>query len=156
MTQLRLASTIPFCFDFNTDTRLRPVIVETQRGPEQFPQILDALARLEKTDGLSFSQLIVEATSRMPRDATVVAILGDVSTETAIALGNLRRSGYAVTALVMLQESSAVPGASSGTRFLESDGMIDKIGRLIAEGLDVRHVDNEAGISQLCSDQLIH
>ena len=145
--------------EFQTETentRLRPVIVETQRGPEQFPQILDALARLEKTDGLSFSQLIVEATSRMPRDATVVAILGDVSTETAIALGNLRRSGYAVTALVMLQESSAVPGASSGTRFLESDGMIDKIGRLIAEGLDVRHVDNEAGISQLCSDQLIH
>ena len=141
---------------FQTETensRLRPVIVETQKGPEQFQQIREALARLEKTDGLSLSQLLVEASSRMPRDATVVAVVGDVTTETAIALGNLRRNGYAVTALVMLQESTGIP--SSGTRFLDGDGMVDKLGRLIAEGLDVRHVDNEAGISQLCSEQLI-
>ncbi|MDA0591443.1 MAG: DUF58 domain-containing protein [Planctomycetota bacterium] len=144
--------------EFQTETentRLRPVIVETQRGPEQFQQIREALARLEKTDGLPFSQMIAEATSRMPRDATVVAILGDVTTETAIALGNLRRNGYAVTALVIFQDGSTVSGESSGARFLDADGMVDKLGRLIAEGLDVRHVDNEAGIAQLCSDQLI-
>ena len=135
------------------NTRLRPVIIETQKGPEQFQQIREALARLDKTDGLSLSQLLVEASSRMPRDATVVAVVGDVTTETAIALGNLRRNGYAVTALVMLQDGTGIP--SSDTRFLDGDGMVDKLGRLIAEGLDVRHVDNEAGISQLCSEQLI-
>lgn len=142
--------------EFETEaqnTRLRPVVVETQKGPEHFQQIREALARLEKTDGLTFSQLIIESTSRLPRDATVVAILGDISTEAAIALGNLRRSGYAVTALVMLQDSTTNPG--SGTRFLDADGMVDKIGRLFAEGLDVRQVDTEAGISQLCSEQLV-
>ena len=152
--EFRTRDTAQQQFQTNTEnTRLRPVIVEMQKGPEQFQQIREALARLEKTDGLSLSQLLVEASSRMPRDATVVAIVGDVTTETAIALGNLRRNGYAVTALVMLQDGTGIP--NSGTRFLDGDGMVDTLGRLIAEGLDVRHVDNEAGISQLCSEQLI-
>src|SRR5262249_33437578 len=57
--------------------RLRPVVVDPRRGPEQFSRILEALARLELTEGrgLTFPQLVVEATSRLPRDATVVAIL---------------------------------------------------------------------------------
>ena len=116
--EFRTRDTAQQQFQTNTEnTRLRPVIVETQKGPEQFQQIREALARLEKTDGLSLSQLLVEASSRMPRDATVVAVVGDVTTETAIALGNLRRNGYAVTALVMLQDVTGIP--SSGTRFLD-------------------------------------
>jgi uncharacterized protein (DUF58 family) len=135
--------------------RLRPVIVETQRGFEQFQRIRESLARLELTDGLSFAELLMEATSRLPRDATVVAVLGDVTTEAAIALGNLRRSGFAVYAIVVLQSRESSPGSADGTRFVDSDGMIDKIGRLIAEGIHVRHIDNEAAISDLCSEQLI-
>jgi uncharacterized protein (DUF58 family) len=135
--------------------RLRPVIVETQRGFEQFQRIRESLARLELTDGLSFSELLMEATSRLPRDATVVAVLGDVTTETAIALGNMRRSGFAVYAIVVLQGGENSLGSADGTRFMGSDGMVDKIGRLIAEGINVRHIDNEAAISDLCSEQLI-
>lgn len=135
--------------------RLRPVIVETQRGFEQFQRIRESLARLELTDGLSFSELLMEATSRLPRDATVVAVLGDVSTETAIALGNMRRNGFAVYAIVVLQGRENSLGSADGTRFMDSDGMVDKIGRLIAEGINVRHIDNEASISDLCSEQLI-
>ncbi|MDA0284144.1 MAG: DUF58 domain-containing protein [Planctomycetota bacterium] len=136
--------------------RLQPVIVPTQRGYEQFQRIRESLARLELTDGLSFSELLLEATSRLPRDATVVAVLGDVTTESAIALGNLRRSGFAVSAIVVLQSGEASLGSAEGTRFLDADGMVDKIGRLIAEGIEVRHIDNEAAISDLCSRQLIH
>ena len=73
--------------------RLEPVVIETRRGPEQLMRILETLARVELTDGLNFAQLVGETTSRLPRDATVLAILPSVSTETAIALGNLRRHG---------------------------------------------------------------
>lgn len=140
--------------DISSD-RLRPVIVETQRGYEQFQRIRESLARLELTDGLSFAELLMEATSRLPRDATVVAVLGDVTTEAAIALGNMRRSGFAVYAIVVLQSGNNSFGNADGTRFMGSDGMVDKIGRLIAEGINVRHIDNEAAISDLCSEQLI-
>jgi uncharacterized protein (DUF58 family) len=120
--------------------RLRPVVVETRRGPDQFLRILEALARVELTDGLTFSQLIVETTSRLPRDATVVALLADVPAETAIALGNLRRRGHAVTAVLVLFEEEHDYGC---------------IGRLLAEGVAVRRVDSDAAVAGLCSEQLV-
>lgn len=135
--------------------RLRPVIVETNRGPEQFQRIRESLARLELTDGLTFPQLLVEASSRMPRDATVVAIMGDVSAEAAIALGNLHRSGFAVTAIVVLSSGEGQFGQESSLRTRGTDDTVDKIGRLIAQGIEVRHIDHEAAISQMCSEQLV-
>jgi len=53
----------------DTSDRLRPVVVETRRGPEQLVRILETLARVELTDGLPLADLIGETASRMPRDA---------------------------------------------------------------------------------------
>jgi uncharacterized protein (DUF58 family) len=80
---------------------IRPLIVDTRRGFDQFQKIREALARLEFTDALSFPRLTLEVASRMPRDATVIAILPRVPTETAIALGTLRRQGFAVSAILI-------------------------------------------------------
>ena len=120
--------------------RLRPVVVPTRRGPEQLLLILEALARAELTDGLTFSQLVFETSSRLPRDATVVAILPDVSAETAITLGTLRRRGFAVSVILIMFEDEEYAGC---------------MGRLIAEGIDVRRVENEAAIMAVCSAQLV-
>jgi len=119
--------------------RLRPVVVETRRGPEQLVRILEALARLELTEGLTFPQLIIEATSRLPRDATVVAILPSVPVEASIALGSLKRRGYAVTVILVTYDDDDEAPAS--------------MGRLIAEGIDVRRVDSEAAIASVCAAQ---
>ncbi len=120
--------------------RLQPLVVPTRRGVEQFQRILETLARAELTDGLTMSQLIIEATSRLPRDATVVAILGEASPETAMTLGNLRRRGYAVTAVLVI---------------FGDDACEDAHGRLLAEGVEVRHVADEAGIAALCQRQMV-
>ena len=87
-----------------TSDRLRPVVVETRRGPDQVMRIFETLARIELTDGLNLAQLIGETASRMPRDATVVAILPMVTEEHAVALGNLKRRGFAVTAVLNLYD----------------------------------------------------
>ncbi len=120
--------------------RLRPVEVRSARGPDQFQRMLETLARLELTDGLTFADLVVEVSSRLPRDATVIAVLPDVSEETAIALGTLKRGGYSVTAVVVTYDEHhfAVCG-----------------GRLVAEGIDVRRVDDEAMLAALCSQRMI-
>ena len=55
--------------------RIRPVVVETRRGFDQFQKIREALARLEFTDAFTFPQLALEVASRTPRDATIIAIL---------------------------------------------------------------------------------
>jgi uncharacterized protein (DUF58 family) len=120
--------------------RLEPLIVETRRGAEQVQRIRETLARCELTDGLSFAELIVETAHRLPRDATALAVLPEVSTETAIALGNLRRRGMAV-AVVLVQ--------------CDDDRLELAYARLVAEGIrDLRHLANEEMLPDLCRNQV--
>lgn len=115
--------------------RLQPLVVPTRRGPEQLMQILETLARVELTDGLWLSQLLAETTGRMPRDATVIAILGRVDLETAIALGELRRQGFAITAILNIYEEYDFAQAS---------------GPLLAQGIETRHLRDEAAVVEIC------
>jgi uncharacterized repeat protein (TIGR01451 family) len=121
--------------------RLQPLVVPTRRGPEQFRRILETLARVELTDGLTLAQLVVESASRLPRDATVAAILSVVSPEAALALGSLRRRGYAVVAILVMPDEDEQAAAA---------------GPLIAEGLEVRPIRDEAGLAAVCRRELLH
>lgn len=120
--------------------RLQPLVVQTQRGPEQLMRILETLARVELTDGLDLAQLIGETASRMPRDATVVAILPQVSDEDAIALGNLKRRGFAVSAILNLYERYDFAAAS---------------GPLLAQGIETHHLRDEPSIVTMCQKFLL-
>jgi uncharacterized protein (DUF58 family) len=118
-----------------TSDRLRPQVVDTRRGEEQLMRILETLARAELTDGLSVAQLVNETAPRLPRDATVVAIVTAVTDETAVALGNLRRRGFAVTALVNVYEDREYAAVA---------------GKLLAEQIDCRHLRDESSVSSVC------
>lgn len=120
--------------------RLRPVAVPTGRSNTQLQQILRTLARVEKTDGLSFAQLVVEVSSRLPRSATVIAMLSNVTPASAIALGSLRRRGYAVTAIVNAFEEFEYARMA---------------GPLKAEQIDVRQLRDRAAIPQVCLNCLL-
>lgn len=117
--------------------RLRPQVIPTQRGNLQLRQILETLARAEKTDGLTFAQLIRETTSRMPASATVITVLTNVTPQTAIALGNLRRRGYAVTAILNTYDP---------INFASMSGL------LIAQRVETRQLVDEASIATICSN----
>lgn len=120
--------------------RLQPLVVPTRRGPEQLMRILETLARVELTDGFTFEELVVETASRMPRDATVIAILGAVPPETALMLGSLRQRGHAVTAVLIVFEEKALEEA---------------YGRLRAEHVEVRVLRDEAELPTLCQQQVL-
>ncbi len=115
--------------------KINPVVVPTRRGFEQFQQIREALARLELSELMSFSRLIIETAPRLPRDATVLAILPTASVETALALGQLRKQGFAVSAILIATHEEDRPIAA---------------GRLMAEGIrDVRFLDTEEQLMTL-------
>ncbi len=120
--------------------RLEPLIVQTRRGPEQLMQILETLARVELTDGLTLPQLIVESTSRMPRDASVIVILPKATMETAIALGELRRQGYAITAVINTYAEDDFAHAS---------------GPLLAYGIPTRHLKDETAVVEVCRQYVL-
>jgi uncharacterized protein (DUF58 family) len=126
--------------------RLQPLLVETRRGVAQLERILETLARLELTDGFTFPQLVTETASRLPRDATVIAILTEVTEEAALALGNLRRSGYAVIAVLVL---------FGETEYYDWAQPPDWAHRLVAEAIDFRRVDDEASLSRLCAERIL-
>ena len=89
--------------------RLRPVQVETGKGGEKMKQLLDTLARLEHTDGLDFAEMLAAIISRISRDTTVVPVLRHVTPAIAIALGELVRRGFLVTAVVVAFDKDPCP-----------------------------------------------
>jgi len=120
--------------------RLQPLVVETRRGSDQLMRILELLARGELTDGLDVAQLVAETASRLPRDATVVAVLTSVTHATAVALGNLVRRGFAVTAIINVFEERD---------FAEAAGL------LLAERIEARHLKDEATVGTICRDFVV-
>jgi hypothetical protein len=117
------------------------VVVDTRRGFDQFQKVREALARLEVSDGMTFGHLAVELAPRMPRDATVIAVLPRVTVESAVALGTLRRQGFAVTAVLI--------GLDEPERLVAH-------GRLLAETVrDIRYISTEAELSALGSNAAV-
>jgi uncharacterized protein (DUF58 family) len=138
--QLRTRREAQAAIDQRDNHRLQPVIVPTRRSNIQHRQILETLARVEKSDGLPFAQLVHESASRMPHSATVIALLSTVTVETALALGNLRRRGMAVTAIVNVYD--------------EYDFARDA-GPLVAERIEVRQLRDRAGIARMCQRMVL-
>ena len=120
--------------------RLRPVIVSTKKSPEQMVYISKALARLEKTDGLNLSELVIEAAAQLPRDATVIVIVSTINMENAVALGGLKRQGYSVEAVV---------------NCFSEEEFVTVSGPLLAEGIMTRHLREEASIPVICAKQIL-
>ncbi|WP_165227544.1 DUF58 domain-containing protein [Aquisphaera insulae] len=122
------------------DHRLRPQVVPHARGPEAFARIREAMARVELSDGLTFDRLVIEAEHRMPRDATVVAILALVTPESALTLGRLRRQGYAVTVVLLA---------------FDEVERIDSASYLIAQNIPVRAISDENELHGFCELQFV-
>ncbi|MGD9633036.1 MAG: DUF58 domain-containing protein [Pirellulales bacterium] len=138
--QLRTRREAQAVADERDNHRLAPVIVPTRRSNIQLSQILETLARLEKSDGLPFPALVHETASRMPHSATVIALLSNVTTEAALALGNLRRRGMAVTAIVSVYDAYDF-------------GRI--VGPLVAERIEVRQLRDRVGVARMCQRMVL-
>ncbi|QDU93608.1 DUF58 domain-containing protein [Lignipirellula cremea] len=82
------------------DDRLRPQIHPASRGPQHFQELRRALARLERTDGLTLAQLLVECEPRLSRSTTLIVVLQQCDEATAGVLCRLVGRGWAVTAVI--------------------------------------------------------
>jgi uncharacterized protein (DUF58 family) len=128
------------------NTRLRPVLLKAAKGEDQLAKILAVLARLEHTDGLDFAAMIRESAQSISRDTTVVAVLGTVTPQIAIALGDVARRGWLVTAIVVSMEMEAVPDWARPPDWAEM---------LLAQGIDFRVVNSEEAVGNLCAEAIV-
>jgi hypothetical protein len=118
----------------NSD-RLRPLVLEARRGPEQLMRLMETLARAELTDGLDFPKLVAETISRLPRDATVVAILPTAGPANIVTLQMLHRRGFAVTAILNFYDDYDF-------------GLAAAI--LAAAGISAHHLKDESSVPEIC------
>jgi len=128
------------------NTRMRPVVVPTRRSSDNFLRILETLGRLEQTDGLEFSGLLREAAVQLPRDATVVAVFSHVTPEMALALGELVRRGFLVTAIVVIFGADTLPDWAKPPEWAEV---------LLAQGINFHMVNSEESVTNLCAQSLV-
>ncbi len=123
-----------------TSDRLRPVQVPTRKHPGQLDEIRNMLARLELTNGMRFPHLLLESLSRMPRNASVIAILSYVDLEFGVALGQLVRRGYGVTAVINTFDPEHFATMSAP---------------LMTEGIETRMLVDQESIRTICKRHLI-
>ncbi|MDO4557744.1 MAG: DUF58 domain-containing protein [Planctomycetia bacterium] len=119
------------------DDRFEPLVVDTRRGVEQVERIFDLLARLELSEGLPLPELLQEASGRIPRSASVVIIVGRIGVAEAIAIGDLRRSGFSVTVFVNCYHVVDFEAA---------------LATLLDMGVEVRQLTRRSSVSDLCRD----
>lgn len=120
------------------------VTVDTRRDVEQFDRILDQLARLELSAEFPYSALLAQTAHRFPRSATVLAILGKVTEETALALGSLKQRGYTVTALLVAVGDAMNPRWAAAPEWAA---------HLLERDIPYRIVSDEAAAQAICSPE---
>lgn len=120
--------------------RLRPVLLKPNRGTIQFKEILRTLARLERTDGLTLGELLVECESELSSETTLLVIVQDCNEETIAALIGLSRRGREVAVIINTHDINDYSTIA---------------GPLIAEKITTLHLSNEEQLQEICRQTLL-
>lgn len=81
--------------------RLSPLQVATLRSPVQAALIIENLARVLPTDGLSIEQLVMSEFRRLPRDAALLPVTPVVTESFALTLASMKLSGFNVSVFLI-------------------------------------------------------
>ncbi len=119
--------------------RLRPVILTPARGPVQFTEVHRTLARLERTNGLTFAEFLIECESQLSAETTMLVIVQETPPETIASLVSLSRRGRAVAVIINTHDINDY-GASAGP--------------LIADRIPTFHLSSTDAIAEVCRQTL--
>ncbi|NND97102.1 MAG: DUF58 domain-containing protein [Pirellulaceae bacterium] len=115
--------------------RRRPVLMSPDRGPLHLQEMIRTLARLELTDALTLSELLIESESRLSAETTMLVIAQKCPYESLSALISLSRRGWAVGVIINTHDINDYSSAA---------------GPLIACNIPTFHLANEESIVEVC------
>lgn len=81
--------------------KINPLTVPTARSPIQAQMIIENLARVIPGRGLDATELVMNEFRRLPRDAALLVIGGNMDERMALALGSMKQSGFNVNMFYM-------------------------------------------------------
>ncbi len=120
--------------------RLRPIILTPSRGPANLKEIHRTLARMERTDGLTLAELLIECESQLSSETTLLVILQQATEESIAALIGLARRGRAVAVIVNTQDINDYSEIA---------------GPLIAERIPAHRLASYESIAEVCRQTLL-
>ncbi len=115
--------------------RRRPVLIQSDRGPLHLKQMIRTLARLERTDALTFAELLTESESSLSAETTLLAILQQATPESIAALVSLSRRGRAVAVIINTHDINDYSSTA---------------GPLIACNIPTFHLSTKESIADVC------
>lgn len=115
--------------------RLRPVLMRPIRGPVQLKEMHRRLARLERTDGLTLSEMLVECEPELSSETTLLFILQDASEASIGSLIGLANRGKAVAVIINTQDINDYTAIA---------------GPLIASRIPTFHLADREAIADVC------
>jgi hypothetical protein len=89
--------------------------------------------------------MLAASISRIPRDATVVPVLRQVTPDIALALGELVKRGFLVTAVIVSIDWD-IPEWSHPPEWA---------GLLLEQGIDFKLVNSEEAVTALCAETIV-
>ena len=87
--------------------RLRPVEVSSGRGHGQAMKALDALARLELSEGLPLERMLIEEYTRLPRDLTLIVVTPMFTPTLFQVMARVKFSGFQMAAILIANPAQA-------------------------------------------------
>ena len=97
------------------------------------------LARLERTDGLTLAEFLVETESQLSSETTMLVMLQQATEADIAALVGLSRRGWAIAVVI---------------NTLDIDRYSRMAGPLLAERIHVSHLQTEDSIMDVCRAQM--
>ncbi|MCP4641836.1 MAG: DUF58 domain-containing protein [bacterium] len=85
----------------DSSDRLNPLTVPTARTPVQARNIIENLARVLPTDGLDASSLILAEYNSLPRDASLLPVVPQVTEDLALTLASMKLAGFSVSVFLI-------------------------------------------------------
>ncbi len=120
--------------------RLAPVMVPTRRSAEQGRLILETLARVDYTDGLTIDKVLTLSIQHLSRDATILLVTPEVSDDLAVMLSILKETGFWMNVFLVNDE----PAYFAAIR------------RLAPHSIDVYHIPNIEAVSKYATHDIYY
>jgi hypothetical protein len=120
--------------------RIRPLTVATMRSSIQARQIAENLARIVPGHGLECGDLLMEEFRKLPRDAALLPVVPAVSESFALALAEMKLSGFAVS-VFLIRDNAAFEEAAA---------------LLAPHHIHVFHIREESDLHELAPQKIGH
>ena len=119
---------------------LAPFMVPTRKGAEQGRLILEALARVGYTDGLTLDKVLLYSIQHLSRDATILVIAPEMTDSMAVALSILKEAGFSVNAFIVNNDAA----------------YFDAVDKLAPAFVDVYHIRDSEDIAKFATHDIYY